>query len=442
MDEFTDTYSDDLIVLREARVALLTHPMRGELPDPTNASFCRMYAIIMIGSIEAMLERWKERDNLNILDAYFSPPQNASNRDRINSLVNAFACQGLTVNRDVFDDYLAIKYLRNAIVHASWAQGGKIKEEQIKWIESRGFIADARDLTVQHLQKMEWVNQNMMFLIASTSLASLAQVNGQRRLRSDLSVPSLPIQPAPVTHGVVQANQWASMHWRNLERISTLLGDAIERAAVSAEYNWAKDLSLHTLNSMPDKKKKYRFYLAARNAARQGFEGLTNMGELAGDALFSWTEFKRLSLGFETLDMGTLKRAVKTFDELRKLKVIPKGGFMPEVLPENDDGCKEIVSALLGDISPLTWRQIVEANNCGAKSYRLIRNISALSLFAVQLPIVAPTNIKLWKEISEYIACVFSVGRSWHYLVEGFLDRPDPTRFYRGISRVIAKLES
>lgn len=30
IDEFTDTYSDDLIHLQEARVALLTHPLRNE----------------------------------------------------------------------------------------------------------------------------------------------------------------------------------------------------------------------------------------------------------------------------------------------------------------------------------------------------------------------------------------------------------------------------
>jgi hypothetical protein len=30
IDEFTDTYSDDILYLREGRVALLTHPLRVE----------------------------------------------------------------------------------------------------------------------------------------------------------------------------------------------------------------------------------------------------------------------------------------------------------------------------------------------------------------------------------------------------------------------------
>ena len=58
IDEFIDTYSDDLIYIHEGRAALLTHPLRGDYafrgyPD---ASVCRMLAVFMIGSIEAMLK--------------------------------------------------------------------------------------------------------------------------------------------------------------------------------------------------------------------------------------------------------------------------------------------------------------------------------------------------------------------------------------------------
>lgn len=55
--EFIDTYSDDLIYLHEARVALRTHPLRGDyaFAEYLDASFCRMLAVFMIGSIEVML---------------------------------------------------------------------------------------------------------------------------------------------------------------------------------------------------------------------------------------------------------------------------------------------------------------------------------------------------------------------------------------------------
>lgn len=42
IEEFTDTYSDDIIYLREAREALLTHPLRSEMPNYCNASLSRI----------------------------------------------------------------------------------------------------------------------------------------------------------------------------------------------------------------------------------------------------------------------------------------------------------------------------------------------------------------------------------------------------------------
>jgi hypothetical protein len=86
-EEFTNTYSDDIIYLREAREALLTHPLRSEMPNYCNASLSRIYAIVMIGSIESMLERWLDRDNLEILSVYFKPK--VTNAVRINGLCSS-----------------------------------------------------------------------------------------------------------------------------------------------------------------------------------------------------------------------------------------------------------------------------------------------------------------------------------------------------------------
>jgi len=71
--EFIDTYSDDIGYLHDARVALLTHPLRIVYDKLCNASLCRLFAIVMIGNIEAMLEHWRIKDNLKILDTYFAP---------------------------------------------------------------------------------------------------------------------------------------------------------------------------------------------------------------------------------------------------------------------------------------------------------------------------------------------------------------------------------
>src|SRR5208283_5523475 len=113
--EFIDTYSDDLIYLHEGRKALVTHPLMTVWKEGVDASFCRMLAVFMIGSIEVMLERWRDRDRVKVLDAYFA--KGVKNGERVRNLYDAFVGVGIHADREVFDDYLAIKYLRNTIVH-------------------------------------------------------------------------------------------------------------------------------------------------------------------------------------------------------------------------------------------------------------------------------------------------------------------------------------
>lgn len=114
--EFVDTYSDDVIYLLEGRTALLTHPLRAELPELLNASTCRLLAVFMIGNIELMLSDWRAKDHNDILNVYFEGRR--ENRERVAALCSAFQSAGITVDPEVFNDYLAIRYLRNAIVHA------------------------------------------------------------------------------------------------------------------------------------------------------------------------------------------------------------------------------------------------------------------------------------------------------------------------------------
>src|SRR6266496_375859 len=228
IDEFTDTYSDDVFYLREGRAALLTHPLRVEIPELCNASFCRLYAIVMIGSIEAMLDRWRTRDNLKILGAYFAKPQKeVENVDRVKSLRAAFVNNGINVKHDVFDDYLAIKYIRNAIVHASWEnKSGHLKQDQVNWIAARKFPTDTRKLNEEHWQRIEWVNENMMFYIALTGIANTQG-------RPDLKDVGMSVRPLPDTTGIIALDEWPRLYWSNLERISAVIGAQIQGAALN-----------------------------------------------------------------------------------------------------------------------------------------------------------------------------------------------------------------
>src|SRR5262245_23890798 len=159
--EFIDTYSDDLINIHEARAAAYTHPLRGDYAFAElllDASFCRILVVFVVGGIEAMLEAWRDRDGFDVLNKYFA--RNVKNGERVTSLYQAFLDAGIQVDRQIFDDYLAIKYLRNTVIHSKW------KEHEKDWLDARGFPSDTRKLTKVHLDKIEHVNQNMMFYVA------------------------------------------------------------------------------------------------------------------------------------------------------------------------------------------------------------------------------------------------------------------------------------
>ena len=123
--EFIDTYSDDLITIHEARAAMYTHPLRGDyaFAELLDASFSRILVVFVIGGIEAMLETWRDRDRLKVLEKYFA--QNANNGERVHSLYQAFSDAGIQVDERIFDDYLAMKYLRNTIIHGRWKDSEK-----------------------------------------------------------------------------------------------------------------------------------------------------------------------------------------------------------------------------------------------------------------------------------------------------------------------------
>ncbi|HOO51640.1 MAG TPA: hypothetical protein PLK94_10175, partial [Alphaproteobacteria bacterium] len=292
IDEFTDTYSDDVIYLREGRTALLTHPLLTTVPELCNASFCRLYSIVMIGSIEAMLKRWRTQDNLNILDTYFA--QGVTNGDRVESLRKAFVNNGIKVKHDVFDDYLAIKYVRNAIVHASWeTQSGQLRQEQVDWIAARNFPTDTRKLNEQHWQKIEWVNEKMMFYIALTGILNIQP-------RPDLKNVGMAIRPLPDTSGIIDLDEWPRLFWLNLSRISAVIREQIQAAALAPDHCWNIDLSEDQVQAMPHNERKRRFYMAAKDAAGC-FGPLSSLSRYVENAVSCWFHYTHLVPEFNHL---------------------------------------------------------------------------------------------------------------------------------------------
>lgn len=216
--EFIDTYSDDLLYLMDLRDSHLTHPGKVVIDFLFQASISRLFCVFMIGSIESMLENWKERDTNNILTPYFG---NSSNEDRITALTNSFRTNGINVDEKVLKEYLAIKYVRNTIVHSGW------NENQKEFIIEHGFPTDTRKLTDDHLQIMYAVNNEMMMYIASIQLKDYIKLGNYKKL--------------PDYKRYFTKNQLAGYLWQNLEKIEILIhekGEITQNMLEEAIYDW------------------------------------------------------------------------------------------------------------------------------------------------------------------------------------------------------------
>src|SRR5262245_26730190 len=157
--EVIEAYFDDLLYLDAARSALLTHPLRPESKWYCDMETCRLLAVWMIDCMEVILETWRDQEPGGVLDAYFA--ERNTNGARVTSLYKAFHNAGIPVDRQVFDDYLAIKYLRNSIVHGRW------KENEKEWLDGQGFPTDSRNLTKAHLDRINNVHMNMFWYALS-----------------------------------------------------------------------------------------------------------------------------------------------------------------------------------------------------------------------------------------------------------------------------------
>lgn len=130
--EFIDAYSDDQIYIHILERLVNENPVESVVPDNIRySSLARLWAVMMVGGVECMIKEWAgNNDRLQDIHAYF---EKGPNDGRIRRLEEAFSSRGLPVDPERFQDYLAIKYIRNAYVHAQW------DGSQRRFVEARGF---------------------------------------------------------------------------------------------------------------------------------------------------------------------------------------------------------------------------------------------------------------------------------------------------------------
>lgn len=402
--EFIDTYSDDLINIHEARAALRTHPLRRDyaFTEYVDASFCRMLAVFVIGSIEVMLKNWRDRDRVNVLDNYFR--KDVNNGVRVTSLYEAFRGAGIQVDRQVFDDYLAMKYLRNTIVHCEW------KEHEKEWLDRRGFPTDTRKLTKEHLDKIEHVNQNMMFYIFLTGYAEPNVAKPEKLIKLDETMTRRTDET-----GILRLRDIDCIIWQNLERIDALIYADIEKTVTSGRYAWTDGYSHADLEGLGQAERKRLFYLAARRAGEENHELLAQHRALAKEASEFWFDYWQRAVAPRGLDEERIQRALQV---LGSPHFDPEIAAWPAIRNVPDDVAYRLIDVVLTGDKPFTSEQVVDALRAGNLAHELIPNIMPVTLFTARLPIVDPANTATYVREAERALQVFTLSSMWYSYVK------------------------
>jgi len=429
--EFIDTYSDDLITIHEARAAVYTHPLRGDyaFAELLDASFSRILVVFVVGGIEAMLESWRDRDGFNVLEKYFA--QKVTNGERVTSLYQAFSDAGIHVDRQIFDDYLAIKYLRNTIIHGRW------KQHEKDWLDARGFPSDTRKLTKEHLDKIEHVNQNMMFYVALTGLVDPNAPRPPKLVKLDET-----ITRRKDDTGILRIRDIERIIWNNLERIDAHIYADIEKTAITKKYDWTGGRSQAELNALGHEECKRLFYLAARRAGEENYERLAQHRELAKQALEFWREYwqRAVASSLDEARIGHAAELLENSDFVRTVGGAPWPSFIHNM---PDDAARSVVDSALEKSGKFTSEQIVNAFKSGYHMYGAVRNIMPVTLFIARLPIVDPANTSGYLREAARALCAFRLNRAWYSWAENH--RPpngESLAFYERMAEELARRPS
>ena len=384
LTEFMNAYERDLSFLADARMALLDHPLRPSLPEVYNPSFCRLLVVTAIGAIEHHLDAWRHNDPHGVLGQYFA--EHVRNGERVAALFNAFAAAGIELDRTVFDDYLAVKYLRNTIVHTRW------KDEEKEWIQKRGFPLDTQQLNAEHWRRIRWVAGNMILYVYRV-FWPIAKALFKAAPEAADDFPS-----------VLSRHDFALVLWTNLERIDTRLYKAFNAASEAALIpgSWT------TIEE---------WWTALWQASRTRPDLFESQRHLSDEALFSWDQYSQLTLEVAGLTIEKLSDAVV---ELRELYGA-RDPNQPRFLWTQQITGPEAYQLLRGQLRPgivLDENRTIEALRLAANAYGAITNRTPCDLFAIRLPIVEPDKVGEFATRATRAILAMEAGQLWKGLVD------------------------
>lgn len=152
LKEALSMVSDDMDYLREAWKMLRNKPC--SVPqEHVDASFCRLFLLVVIAGIELLGRDLKTDRQSNAAKALRGDSSN--NEESVHALLDVAKEIKFTIDPDVIEDYFCLRSLRHSIVHG-------LKENTTELFAKRKWPSNPNGLRKEHWQRIERVNEMMM----------------------------------------------------------------------------------------------------------------------------------------------------------------------------------------------------------------------------------------------------------------------------------------
>lgn len=395
LPEFTDTYSDDMIFLQTVRRSLLRHPLEVHLPLLLDATLARLYAVMLVGNVENSITQEAERTSDPRLAIYLS--SNCANIEKVQALSEYLKDRlGSAVDAAILEEYLAIKYLRNGIIHSDRRKGN-----QAEYVTSHGLPLDSRELNLEHLHRFAQVDQAMIQYLGMSHILGVLNVQGDtlelvgsrsNQIATDEAV------TAPYSMG-----EFIRIHARNLEKTGTC---------------WMRILAGKDGTSSPELVREYRALSAEE-------PGVARVREWGRSAEYSWSEIVRLwpddSVRRLVNDQDYRAELLQRVRSLAKEEAFPIAplpssaytAFWREAVADDGSGADEY-RPLFGGASSLTGSQLLECYAMGDVAYELVAR-SAMNWI---WPLLAQNEDPKFVEVATTFIDLKELAYTWYSAIE------------------------
>jgi len=393
ISEFTDSYSDDMMFLTSLRRILLRHPLQSFAPLFLDATLSRLYAVMLVGNVENAIAQEFDRNSEPKLDTYLNA--NVANATKVQAL-EGFLQERLSASVDtsILDDYLAIKYLRNGIIHSDQRTGA-----QAEYIKSHGFPIDSRDLTLVHLKRMARVDQSITMYFGMSRIIEVLGVNAD--YKPEINLPSSPVAEDESVSAPYSLREFDQIHRRNLQNTAV---------------NWQRFRS----KCPPD---SAGTLVSRLWSGEHGSESL-DVQSWGESAEYSWNQV--VGIASES-GQRLFKDAEHRADQLARIRSLAVDGAFPrgplpadayqaisEVVSAGEGPGDEALSTLFQGHSPLSGSQLVESYALGYKAYDLTTSLGVDWIWPVLAQGASNSRIEL---VLAFID-LCELGRSWYMAIE------------------------